>query len=113
MKFARLAAALALTASATAASADDLYALFPKNCVIGNGGEGNAEIGNGEFSFGETNYTRVGPKRDAGNGFFVADYDITAEGEPYGVEPVRMRLTPQRLDLVFADGQKAALTRCR
>lgn len=100
---------LAALCLAGAASAGDLYSIGG-NCSPGE--EGVIEIGNGRFSATETQFERAGAKRDAGDGFFEAEYDLMVEGEPYGQETVRMRVTDAAVDVVYADGRSFTAKRC-
>ncbi|MCZ0961095.1 hypothetical protein [Paracoccus benzoatiresistens] len=95
-------AAVALAILAAPASAQ-LYSLDAANCAIGPGGEGVLRIGSGEFSLTDTDYSRVGGKRDLGNGWFQAVYAMRAEGVEAGREAIAMQITDEAVTLRFVD----------
>lgn len=90
--------------------AEDVYAVDPRFCASGE--EGVIVVGAGYFSTTDSTYERVGHKTDLGNGFFSARYALTAEGESYGEETVRMRLSADKAEIVFEDGHGLVGKRC-
>ena len=106
-----LTAAALLVGLATAASAE-LYAVYPENCAIGAGGEGNVEIGNGYFAISESMFERTSERVDAGNGFFAAAYAQISEGEAIGEMEMRMRIANGVVDIIFPSGDTVRAQRC-
>lgn len=106
-----LMSAAVLFCLATATSAE-LYAVYPENCAIGVGGEGNIEVGNGEFFLGESAFTRVSERADAGNGFFAAVYAQMSEGENIGETELRMRVANGTVDVIFPSGDTVSARSC-
>lgn len=106
-----LAAALALCAPALA-SAETTYGVTPDACLP-TSSEGFITIGDGQFRTTDGTQIRVSEKRDAGNGFFEAEYDISAEGESMGIETIKMRITDAAVDVLYEDGRSYTAKRCR
>ncbi len=96
---------------ATAASADTLYSTDPSSCVYGAGGQGNLNIGSGQFSFGENMFSRVSERVSTGNGFYRATYEQIMEGEPVGQVVMSLRITDSQVD-VISDDNTVTARRC-
>ncbi len=96
-----LALACAMAAPAVA-SAEDVYNVFgatDPSCEVGQGGEGNIIVGSGVLHATETEYRRVGERKDVGNGFFEAEYDVMGEGIAMDRETLRLRITPETVTI--------------
>lgn len=106
--------AAVLAMGASMAVAED-YALAGSemNCPIGNGGEGIVSIGSGAFSIFDTSYQRVSPQRTGKNGFKVARYEASAEGEPLGVMTVGLKFSGDKVIVAVQGEPPLTATRCR
>lgn len=113
----RFAAALILTVAGTSpalAAEDRLYAMdgYAQNCALGSGAEGIIAVGAGRFSLTETRYERRSQLRAAADGWSSATYAIMSEGEPVSEETIRLRIDPQRAEIVDGAGRSFAGARC-
>lgn len=106
-----LAAVLAFCAPALA-SAEATYGMTPDACGPYSS-EGFITIGDGQFGTTGGTQIRVSEKRDVGNGYFEAEYNLSSEGESLGIETLRMRITDSTVDIVYQDGRHVTAQRCR
>lgn len=83
------------------AQADDMYVVegMEENCEMGLGSEGIIGVGKGWFSLIESQFDRKTPLISDEDGFKRATYKMTAEGEYMGEFVVKIRLTPERIDI--------------
>ncbi|WP_405401541.1 hypothetical protein [Paracoccus sp. Ld10] len=112
-----VATAIALTclAASGAHAQGRHYAMsgYERNCPLQTGGEGIIAIGAGTFSLTETHYDRQSPLNTLPDGWSSATYAIMSEGESYGAETVRLRVTDRQVEIVLQDGRTVSGARCR
>ena len=106
--------ALSCLAASVAQAQGRHYAMpgYEGNCPLQTGGEGIIAIGAGTFSLTETHYERQSPLDAVPDGWSSATYAIMSEGEEYGTQKVRLRVTDQQVDIALDDGRTVSGARC-
>lgn len=79
------------------------YGMFPAACT--RPPEGRIETGDGWLTLTETRFTRVGEKTDLPDGWFEARYSAISEGVEEPPVTLKLRITPQEIEVRHEDGR--------